>query len=94
MPEPGEDAPEPGEDDEDAGDPADEDAALLTAEPSGEDDEDDAAFEREFGDDTGGGDATCDTAALKVGAVVHKAKVTRDGAGKLLVLIQLIRTGK
>ena len=105
VPEPGEDAPEPGEDaeepgepgDEDTGDAPDEDAAPLTAEASGEDDEefDDAAFEREFGaDDTGGGDATCDTATLKAGAVVHKAKVTRGGSGPLLVAIQLVRTGK
>ena len=93
VPEPGEDAPEPGEDDAEPGED-DEGAALLTAEPSGEDDEDDAAFEREFGTDTGGRDATCDTAALKVGAVVHKAKVKRDGAGKLLVAIQLVRKGK
>ena len=107
VPEPGEDAPEPGEDDEepgeptepgdeDAGDAPDEDAGLLTAEASGEDDEefDDAAFDREFGDDTGGEDATCDAATLKTGAVVHKAKVTRGGAGRLLVAIELVRTRK
>jgi hypothetical protein len=103
VPEPGEDAPEPGEDDEpgdpgdgDTGDAPDEGPAPLTAEASGEDDEefDDDAFDREFGDDTGGGDATCDTATLKAGAVVHKAKVTSDGSGKRLVAIQLVRKGK
>ena len=100
APEPGEDAPEPGEDDEEPGepgDPGDEDAsdavdASIAQEETGEDAEDfnDEAFDREFGDDTGGGDSTCDTATLKKGAVVHKAKVTRSGSGRLLVSIQLV----
>jgi len=110
VPEPGEDAPEPGEDDEEPGEPGDEDAsdaaddgdegdagdASIAQEEPGEDAEDfnDEAFDREFGDDTGGGDATCDTSKLKVGAMVHKAKVTRSGSGKLLVAIQLVRKGQ
>ena len=103
VPEPGEDAPEPGEDDEEPGepgDPGDEDAsdavdASIAQEETGEDAEDfnDEAFDREFGDDTGGGDESCGTATLKRGAMVHKAKVTRDGSGKQLVAIQLVRKG-
>ena len=96
VPEPGEDDEEPGE----PGDPGDEDAsdavdASISQEETGEDAEDfnDEAFDREFGDDTGGEDESCGTATLKRGAMVHKAKVTRDGSGKQLVAIQLVRKG-
>ena len=106
LPEPGEDVLEPGEDDEEPGEPgeSDEDAGdapqdgadLLAAQASSEDDEefDDSEFERELGDDTGGGDAACGTATLKAGAVVHKAKVANGAAGKLLVAIELVRKRK
>ena len=36
-------------------------------------------------------DESCGTTTLKAGAMVHKAKVTRDGSGKMLVAIQLFR---
>ena len=106
VPEPGEDAPEPGEDAEEPGEPGDEDAsdaadagdASIAQEETGEDAEngedfDDAAFDREFGDDSEFGDESCGTTKLKTGLMVHKAKVTRDGSGKKLVAIQLVRKG-
>jgi hypothetical protein len=107
TPEPGEDAPEPGEDedpgdgelpaeaadgDEDTGDAPDGDeTGLLTAQASGEDDDDwdEAAFDKEFGDDTGG-DGACGATTLKVGALVHKAKVTRTASGAVLVSVVLL----
>ena len=104
VPEPGEDAPEPGENDEEPGEPGDEDTgdaadtgdASIAQEESGEDADDfnDEAFDREFGDDTGGGNATCDTPRLRTGAIVHKAKVTRGGSGPLLVAVELVRAGR
>lgn len=109
VPEPGEDAPDPGEDaeepgepgepdepeepgDDDTGDAPDEAGASLLARASQDDAFGDAAFEREFG--TAGGDVTCDTAALNVGAIVHKAKVTSSGSGPVLVAIRLVGTGR
>jgi hypothetical protein len=109
TPEPGEDAPEPGEDDapgdlpespdtpdEDTGDAADlnEDAPVL-ARASGEDDGeewDEAAFNEGFSDDAAGAD--CGTTTLKVGAMVHKAKVTRTASGPVLVSLKLLGTRK
>ena len=75
----------PDEADEDTGDAPDASAAQEDG-VDGEDGEDDtpfddAAFDQEFGDDMGGGDETCDAATLKVGATVHKAKVTRSASG-------------
>jgi hypothetical protein len=84
---------DPGESDEDTGDAPDDGDDLLTARPGGEDDEgfDDSDFDSEPEDDTGGGDAACRTATLKLGATVHKAKVARDGSGLQLVAIELVR---
>ena len=105
TPQPGEDAPAPGEDedpgdlpdesDEDTGDAPDASAAQEDG-VDGEDGEDDtpfddAAFDQEFGDDMGGGGATCDAATLKVGATVHKAKVTRSASGATLVSVKLLK---
>jgi hypothetical protein len=97
VPVPGEDAPEPGEDaeepaepgDEDTGDAPDDGEAPLP-EPGADDEFDDAAFDDEFGPDTDG-DATCTTAALKVGAIVHEAKATKTGSGRVLVAIELVK---
>ena len=100
VPEPGEDAPEPGEDAEEPGEPGDEDASdaadagdasIAQEEPEDAEDFDDAAFDREFGDDSEFGDESCGTTTLKTGLMVHKAKVKRDGSGKMLVAIQLVR---
>ena len=97
-PDPAEDAPEPGDDadpadddGEDTGDATDEDDAVTGASAAGDDEFDDAAFDKEFQDDTGG-DATCTAAKLKVGAIVHKAKVQRTGSGPVLVSIKLLGT--
>ena len=105
TPEPGEDAPVPGEDedpgdlpeppdesDEDTGDAPDASASQENGE-DGEDDApfDDAAFDQEFDDDIGGADATCEVATLKVGAMVHKAKVTRTASGPVLVSVKLLK---
>jgi hypothetical protein len=102
TPQPGEDAPEPGEDDdpgdlpelpdEDSGDAPDtgdsaggEDAPIL-ARASGEDDDawDESAFNEGFDDDA------CGTTTLKVGAMVHKAKVSRTASGPVLVSLKLL----
>jgi hypothetical protein len=98
APEPGEDAPEPGEDadpgdlpelPDDGEDAADEDAAVM-ARASGEDDDagDDSAFSGGFGEDA----AACGATTLKVGALVHKAKVTLTGSGPVLVSLKLLAT--
>jgi hypothetical protein len=88
APEDGEDGEEPGEGDEDTGDDATE---LLTADPTDDDEAfDDSDLEWEAADDTGGEDAACGTAALKVGAIVHKAKVARGDSGPQLVAIELV----
>jgi hypothetical protein len=97
APEPGEDAPEPGEDadpgdlpelPDDGEDAADEDAAVM-ARASGEDDDagDDSAFSGGFSDDD-----ACGATTLKVGALVHKAKVTLTGSGPVLVSLKLLGT--
>lgn len=81
------------EDTGDAPDSGDEDAPLL-ARASGEDDDvwDDSAFNEGFSDDGGGAD--CGSTPLKVGAVVHKAKVTRTASGPVLVSLTLLATRK
>jgi hypothetical protein len=100
TPQPGEDAPEPGEDD-DPGDlpelPEDEDTGdapdASATQEDGEDDEpfDDAAFDQEFGegfDDA----AACGSTTLKVGATVHKARVSRSASGPMLVSVALLES--
>ena len=76
--------------DEDTGDAPDgtEDDPVL-ASASGEDDEDgdDTAF-----DETFNAEAECGTTKLKVGATVHKAKVSRSASGKTLVSVALLGT--
>jgi hypothetical protein len=69
----------------------DEDGPLL-ARASGEDDEegDDTAFDDGFSDDS----ADCGTTTLKVGALVHKAKVTRTASGPVLVSLKLLGSRK
>jgi hypothetical protein len=95
LPDPAEDAPEPGEDaapadpaagDEDASDAGDSVTAPASAE--GDDQLDDAASDNEVQDDAGV-DATC-AAKLKVGAIVHKARVQRTGSGPVLLSIKLL----
>jgi hypothetical protein len=97
APVPGEDASEPGEDAEEPAEPGDEDTGEAPADgeaplpEAGVDDGfDDDAFDQEFGPDTGG-DATCDTATLRVGAIVHKAKAINSGSGRVLVAIELVK---
>jgi hypothetical protein len=92
LPELPEDAGEDGEDTADGsvldGDAPDSDEESPPA--AGEDDEwDESAFNDDF-DDAVGGD--CGTTTLKVGATVHKAKVTRSGSGRMLVSLQLLGT--
>jgi hypothetical protein len=97
LPDPAEDAPEPGEDadpadeptDPDTGDAPDEDAVAAQADPAGDDEFDDAAFDKEF-QDRAGDDSACATAKLKVGAIVHKAHIQRTGSGPVLVSIKLV----
>jgi hypothetical protein len=67
--------------------------ALVLACPGGGSGSDDAAFDRAFDEDSGE-DAACATATLKVGAVVHKARVQRTGSGPVLVSIKLVGTKK
>ena len=101
--EPGEDAPDPedGGDDESSDDPAAEDAgeanedegpeAAVAQDPEEEDGEDfdESAFDREFENDFSAGETDCGTSALKVGARVHEATVTRTASGPVLVAITL-----
>jgi hypothetical protein len=96
------DAPVPGEDDDSGdlpdGETADDsvvgdvggpDDGALPARASGEDDDDgmdDTAF-----DDTDFAAADlCGTSTLKLGATVHKAKVTRTASGPMVVSLKLL----
>jgi hypothetical protein len=95
-----EDAPESGEDaepadepigDEDPGDTVDEPDSMM-ARAGGPDDEfDDAAFDQGF---EAGADVACSKPRLKVGAIVHKARVKRTGTGRVLVSIALLAKKK
>ena len=103
TPQPGEDAPEPGEDD-DPGDlpelpelpdlPGDEETGDAPDASAAQEDDaafDDAAFDQEFSE---GSDAAaeCGSTTLKVGATVHKARVTRSGSSATLVSVALLGT--
>jgi hypothetical protein len=101
APDPAEDAPDPGEDADPADDPADDapdadtgdapdDSMSARASADGDDGFDDAAFDKEFQDDAGAS-GTC-TTTLKVGALVHKARVQRTGSGPVLVSVKLVGT--
>ena len=103
VPEPGEDAPEPGEDEE-PGEPGDERRATPATRDDAADAPrrrrraarttrtfDDASLRARARRRHGRRRRHCGTATLKVGAIVHKAKVTRGGSGQLLVAIELVR---
>jgi hypothetical protein len=102
----GDDGPEPGEDAEDAeyddsaedaadddggaGDAPDEaDPEMTRAGGEDNDDFDDAAFDQAFAKEDA---AACSAAKLKVGALVHKARVQRTASGPVVVSIKLVRT--
>ena len=89
-----------GTDDESSDDPAAEDsgddaeADLPDADAAQDEDGEDfdeSAFDKQFEDDFAAGDADCGTSALKVGALVHEATVTRTASGPVIVAIQLRR---
>jgi hypothetical protein len=75
------DAPDPGED------------ASVPDPTTGEDADasDDAAFDQAFNDDDTTATGACGTTTLKVGATVHKAKVTRTTSGPTVVFLKLFR---
>jgi hypothetical protein len=86
---PAEDEDDPSGDDPDADDPADEDEDEAFAAQDDPAVDEDAAFDRQFDDELGGGDDDC--AGLRVGALVHEAIVDRTAAGPVVYAVTLVR---
>lgn len=84
---------EPAEDEPSVEEDEDSDDVVAVAATNDEevDELDEGAFDQAFDDESGHKDKHCGPAALKVGAVVHKAKFELTDAGLVLVSVKLVR---